>query len=106
MRTVLFLAVLLAPVSGRAACSVELAPVTFGTVDTRENSRGTSEVVVRCDAPSGFEVAISGARIVCGLPNAGAALVFERQGRTWSQVAALYSTEPVAGERFGMPNTL
>lgn len=43
-----------------ALCSVELAPVTFGAVDTRENNRGTGEVVVRCDQATGFEVAISG----------------------------------------------
>lgn len=57
----LLAAVLSAPLPSWAECSVELAPVTFGTVDTRENSRGTGEVVVRCDAASGFEVAISGA---------------------------------------------
>ena len=62
MRTLPFLAaLLLAPLCGWAACSVELSPVTFGTVDTRESSRGTGEVVVRCDAAAGFEVAISGA---------------------------------------------
>ena len=62
MHTVLSLAVvLLAPASARATCSVELAPVSFGTVDTRESSRGTGEVVVRCDTAAGFEVAISGA---------------------------------------------
>lgn len=48
------------PCVARAACSVELAPVSFGTVDTRETTRGTGEVVVRCDAAAGFEVAISG----------------------------------------------
>lgn len=53
-------AILLAPLPAWAECSVELAPVTFGTVDTRESSRGTGEIVVRCDAASGFEVAISG----------------------------------------------
>jgi spore coat protein U-like protein len=62
MRTLAVLAtILLVPLSGRAECSVELSPVTFGTVDTRENSRGTGEVVVRCDAASGFQIAISGA---------------------------------------------
>jgi hypothetical protein len=55
-----------------------------------------------------WDVAISGDRIVCGLPEddtlgaqAGTALVFEREGTTWSQVATLYSTEPVTGEWFG-----
>lgn len=54
------LGAMLLPHVGWAACSVELAPVSFGTVDTRETSRGTGEVVVRCDGPMGFEVAISG----------------------------------------------
>src|SRR5690606_21062619 len=62
IRTLATLAtILLVPLPGWAECSVELSPVTFGTVDTRENSRGTGEVVVRCDAASGFEIAISGA---------------------------------------------
>jgi spore coat protein U-like protein len=62
MRTIAVLvAVVAAPLCAWAECSVELAPITFGTVDTRENSRGTGEVVVRCDMAAGFEVAISGA---------------------------------------------
>jgi spore coat protein U-like protein len=42
-----------------AACSVEVAPVAFGVVDTRQGGRGTGEVVVRCDAAASFAVEIS-----------------------------------------------
>jgi spore coat protein U-like protein len=43
----------------RAACTIELSPVAFDVVDTRQTSRGTGEVVVRCDTTASFEVGIS-----------------------------------------------
>ncbi len=42
-----------------AACSVEASPVAFGTIDVLALSRGTGEVVVRCDEPTAFSVGIS-----------------------------------------------
>jgi spore coat protein U-like protein len=42
-----------------ALCSVEVEPVAFGTVDTQRESRGTGQVVVRCDTSASFEVGIS-----------------------------------------------
>ena len=47
-------------------CSVELSPVTFGVVDTTQRSRGTGEVVLRCDDPAAFEVAIAAGSAVGG----------------------------------------
>ena len=48
---------LAAPV--RADCTVELSPVAFGVIDTTGQSRGTGEVVVRCDVAGPFSVAIA-----------------------------------------------
>lgn len=46
-----------------AACSVEVEPVAFGTVDgSARQSRGTGEVVVRCDGPADFAVGLSPGR--------------------------------------------
>jgi spore coat protein U-like protein len=42
-----------------ALCSVEVAPVAFGIVDTQRESRGTGEVVVRCDTSTSYQVGIS-----------------------------------------------
>lgn len=45
-----------------AACSVTAAPVAFGTINSMAQSRGTSEVVVRCDEPASFAVGLSPGR--------------------------------------------
>lgn len=45
-----------------AACSVDLNPVAFGVVDPTTRSRGTGEVVVRCDEAVAFAVAIANGR--------------------------------------------
>jgi spore coat protein U-like protein len=42
-----------------AACTVDVAPVAFGVVDTLRQSRGTGEMVVRCDSNASFQVGIS-----------------------------------------------
>lgn len=42
-----------------ALCSVDTAPVAFGVIDPQRQSRGTGEVVVRCDAAASFAVGIS-----------------------------------------------
>jgi spore coat protein U-like protein len=68
--------VLASPATALAACSVELAPVAFGVIDLARQSRGTGEVVVRCDGAATFEVGISpgtaggGTRRMAG-PDAG-----------------------------------
>jgi hypothetical protein len=41
------------------ACTVDVAPVAFGVVDTLRQSRGTGEMVVRCDSNASFQVGIS-----------------------------------------------
>jgi spore coat protein U-like protein len=45
-----------------AGCGVEVNPVTFGVVDVLRPSRGTGEVVVRCDEPTVFQVELSPGR--------------------------------------------
>jgi spore coat protein U-like protein len=45
-----------------AACSVTVAPVAFGTINSMAQSRGTGEVVVRCDEPASFRVGLSPGR--------------------------------------------
>jgi spore coat protein U-like protein len=68
--------VIASPATALAACSVELAPVAFGVIDLARQSRGTGEVVVRCDGAATFEVGISpgaaggGTRRMAG-PDAG-----------------------------------
>lgn len=42
-----------------AVCSVDAAPVDFGVVDPQRQSRGTGEIVARCDATTAFTVGIS-----------------------------------------------
>lgn len=42
-----------------AACSVEVSPVVFGNIDVLRQSRGTGEVIVRCDQPGPFQVGLS-----------------------------------------------
>jgi spore coat protein U-like protein len=42
-----------------AACSVEAEPVAFGVIDPQRQSRGTGEVVVRCDEAATFSVGLS-----------------------------------------------
>jgi spore coat protein U-like protein len=51
--------VLASPLSVSAACSVELSPVSFGVIDLARQSKGTGEVVVRCDGATTFQVGIS-----------------------------------------------
>ena len=41
------------------ACSVEIEPVAFGVIDPQRQSRGTGEVVVRCDEAATFSVGLS-----------------------------------------------
>lgn len=43
-----------------AACRVDVRPVAFGTIDLARKSFGKGEVVVRCERPTRFEVAILG----------------------------------------------
>lgn len=45
-----------------AVCSVEVEPVAFGVIDPQRQSRGTGEVVVRCDDAATFSVGISPGR--------------------------------------------
>ncbi len=45
-----------------AACSVEVEPVAFGVIDPQRQSRGTGEVVVRCDETATFAAGISTGR--------------------------------------------
>jgi spore coat protein U-like protein len=42
-----------------AFCSVQAEPVAFGVIDPQRQSRGTGEVVVRCDVPTTFAVGLS-----------------------------------------------
>jgi spore coat protein U-like protein len=50
----------LAPGSAaQAGCSVEVSAVAFGNIDIMRASRGTGEVVVRCDEASDFSVGLS-----------------------------------------------
>jgi spore coat protein U-like protein len=42
-----------------AACSVAVEPVAFGVIDPQRQSRGTGEVVVRCDEAATFSVGLS-----------------------------------------------
>jgi spore coat protein U-like protein len=48
--------------SASAGCSVEVDPVTFGTIDSQRLTRGNGEVVVRCDEPADFRVGLSPGR--------------------------------------------
>lgn len=43
-----------------ADCRVDVRPVAFGTIDLARKSFGKGEVVVRCERPTRFEVAILG----------------------------------------------
>lgn len=43
-----------------ATCRVDVRPVAFGTIDLDRKSHGKGEVVVRCERPAVFEVAIQG----------------------------------------------
>lgn len=45
--------------AAQAGCSVEVSPVAFGNIDLMRASRGTGEVVVRCDQPAEFSVGLS-----------------------------------------------
>lgn len=56
----LALALGLAAGPAAAGCRVDVRPVAFGTIDLTRRSFGTGEVVVRCDRPTRFEVAIQG----------------------------------------------
>lgn len=59
-RVALGLLVGLAPLGPAAAgCSVESSPVAFGTIDVLRPTRGTGEIVVRCDEPTEFRVGLS-----------------------------------------------
>jgi spore coat protein U-like protein len=42
-----------------AGCSVEASPVAFGTIDVLRQTRGTGEIIVRCDEPVAFRVGLS-----------------------------------------------
>ncbi len=58
-----FCALLAAGLATRPAvadCRVEVRPVVFGTIDLGRKNRGRGEVVVRCERPTRFEVAIPG----------------------------------------------
>lgn len=55
------LIVLLAATPAIAAdCSVDVRPVAFGRIDLSRKSFGKGEIVVRCDRPTSFAVAIPG----------------------------------------------
>lgn len=43
-----------------ATCRVEVRPLAFGDIDLGRRSFGKGEVVVRCERPTSFEVAILG----------------------------------------------
>ncbi len=106
----LALAALGSPVAGpaRAGCSVELSPVTFGVVDLTSRSRGTGEVVVRCDVAGSFAVAIAngrggkGSRQMTG--PGGAKLdyrLFSDSGRSISWGDGAAEGQPVVGSSDG-----
>jgi spore coat protein U-like protein len=54
------LAALLAAAPAAATCRVEVRPVAFGTIDLGRKSYGKGEILVRCERPTRFEVAILG----------------------------------------------
>lgn len=56
----LALALGLLAVPAAASCRVDVRPVVFGTIDLGRKSYGKGEVVVRCERPTRFEVAIQG----------------------------------------------
>lgn len=43
-----------------ADCRVDVRPMVFGTIDLERKSYGKGEILVRCDRPTRFEVAIQG----------------------------------------------
>lgn len=55
----LVLALVAGPPAAAATCRVAVEPVTFGTINSMAQSRGTGEVVVRCDEPATFRVGLS-----------------------------------------------
>jgi spore coat protein U-like protein len=89
-------------------CSIELSPVTFGVVDLTSRSRGTGEVVVRCDEAGSFTVGISngrggkGSRQMIG-PGGGNLeyRLFSDSGRTIPWGDGLAEGQPVAGSSDG-----
>ena len=50
----------LASAPAAADCRVDVRPVAFGTIDLGRKNYGKGEIVVRCDRPTRFEVAIQG----------------------------------------------
>ncbi len=43
-----------------ARCRVDIRPLAFGTIDLDRKSYGKGEIVVRCERPTRFEVALQG----------------------------------------------
>ena len=89
-------------------CSVELSPVTFGVIDVTSRSRGTGEVVVRCDTAGSFAVAISNGRSGKGqrqmIGPGGATLdyrLFSDSGRSVPWGDGLAEGQPVTGSSDG-----
>ena len=58
-RCVLVAAMLGISAPARAACTVDLDPVSFGIVDTQRQTTGTGQIVVRCDSAATFAVGIA-----------------------------------------------
>lgn len=59
IRRIVVTAMLGASAPARAACTIDLEPVSFGIVDTQRQTSGTGQVVVRCDSAATFTVGIS-----------------------------------------------
>ncbi len=60
LASLLLVAAGLAAEPALARCRVDIRPVTFGTIDLDRKSYGKGEIVVRCERPTRFEVAIQG----------------------------------------------
>ncbi|MCS6878976.1 MAG: spore coat U domain-containing protein [Geminicoccaceae bacterium] len=58
--SLLFAIGLFAALPARARCSLDVQPVVFGTIDLGRANYGKGAIIVRCDRPTVFEVAILG----------------------------------------------
>lgn len=48
------------PAAAHAVCRVDVRPLVFGSIDLTRTSYGKGAIVVSCDQPTRFEVAIGG----------------------------------------------
>ena len=59
-RAILALGLVLLPVGAVAQCRVDVRPVSFGDINLGRDSHGKGMVVIDCERPTKFEVAIVG----------------------------------------------